>query len=186
MAALAHVGVALAGKKLAPGVPLGVLLLGAWAIDIVWAGFWLAGLDHFPAVGLDVPAPWSHGLLMAIIVSLVAAFVTSFFSRRPATRAFIGLLVFSHWVVDFITQPMGAAFPGAGFRMRVLFSESPTILGLGLYNSAAAMYICDYGMLLAGIVVYVWTVRRRRSREDALPDRGRRPEDTAQRADEAD
>ncbi len=169
MAALAHVGVGLAGKRLAPGVPLLVLLLCAWAIDIVWAGFWIAGLDHLPAVGVDVPAPWSHGLSMAVLLSLAAAFVTSFFSRSAATRAFIGLLVFSHWLVDFITQPMGAAFPGAGFRMRVFFSESPTVEGLGLYNSALAMYTVDYGVLVAGIAVYVVTVRRRRSRARALP-----------------
>ncbi len=161
MAALAHIGVGLAGKRLVPRVPLGVLLLGTWAIDIVWAGFWLAGLDHFPAVGLDVPAPWSHSLLMAVLLSLAAVLVTSFFSRRTAIRVFIGSLVFSHWLVDFITQPMGAAFPGAGFRMRVCFSESPTISGLGLYNSASAMYFFDYGVLVLGIVVYVITVRRR-------------------------
>jgi len=169
MAALAHVGVGLAGKKLAPGVPLGVLLLGAWAIDIVWAGFWLAGLDHLPTVGLDVPAPWSHSLLMAVLLSLGAAFVTSLFGRRAATRAFIALLVFSHWIVDYITQPMNAAFPGAGFRMRVFFSASPTIRGLGLYDSTPVMYVVDYGVLLAGIVIYVATVRRGRSREEALP-----------------
>jgi hypothetical protein len=71
------------------------------------------------------------------------------------TRVFIGLLVFSHWIIDFITQPMGAAFPGAGFRMRVFFGESPTIEGLGLYNSALWMYVGDYGTLAAGVVIYV-------------------------------
>ncbi len=162
MAALAHVGVGLAGKRIAPGVPLGVLLLGAWAIDVAWAAFWLAGLDHFPAVGLDVPAPWSHGLSMAVVLSLGAGLVTSLFTRRLATRVFVGLLVFSHWIVDFITQPMGAAFPGAGFRMRVFFGERPTIQGLGLYDSAVAMYVFDYGLLLVGIFVYVVSVRRQR------------------------
>ncbi len=165
MAALAHVGVGLASKRLAPSVPLGLLLLGAWAIDIMWAGFWLAGLDHFPAVGLDVPAPWSHSLLMAVLLSLAAALVTFFFSRSAATATFIAFLVFSHWLVDFITQPMGAAFPAAGFRMRVFFSASPTIQGLGLYDSAPAMYVVDYGALLAGMAVYVVTVRKRRIRE---------------------
>ncbi len=162
MAALAHVGVGLVGKRFAPTVPLGVLVLAAWAIDIMWAGFWLAGLDHFPTVGVDVPAPWSHSLLMAVLVSMLAAAVTWRISRRTATRVLVPLLVFGHWFVDFITQPMGAAFPGAGFTMRVLFRESPTVVGFGLYDSALAMYLVEYGMLIVGIVVYVVTVRRRR------------------------
>jgi hypothetical protein len=159
VAALAHVGVGLVGKRFAPAVPLPVLLLGAWAVDIAWAGFWLAGLDHFPAVGLEVPAPWSHSLLMAVVLSALTALVTARLSRSTVTRVLVPGLVFSHWLVDFVTQPMGAAFPGAGFRMRLLFSESPTVVGLGLYDSAAAMYVVDYGLLLTGVVVYVLTVR---------------------------
>lgn len=154
----------MAAKRIAPSVPLGVLLVGAYLIDVVWAVFWSLGMDHFPASGIAVPAPWSHGLTMACIWSVGAMAVASLFTRNARTRLFFGVLVFSHWIVDFITQPMGAAFPGAGFRMRVFFSESPTIEGLGLYNSALVMYVVEYGTLILGLAVYLLTIKRLKAR----------------------
>jgi hypothetical protein len=159
MAALAHAGVGLAVKRVAPSVPLWVLLVAAYFIDAVWAGFWLLGLDHFPAVGIEVPAPWSHSLTMACILSLGAAAVASLFTESVRVRLLIGTLVFSHWLVDFITQPMRAAFPGAGFRMRVFLSEQPTIEGFGLYNSALVLNLVEYGSLALGVLAYVLVVR---------------------------
>jgi hypothetical protein len=164
MAALAHAGVGLAAKRVAPSVPLGALLVGAYLLDLVWAVFWALGMDHFPAPGIEVPAPWSHGLTMACLWSLGATAVASVFTQRARTRLLFGALVFSHWVVDFVTQPMGAAFPGAGFRMRVLFGEAPTIEGLGLYNSAVALNVVEYGTLILGTALYVAAVRRPRAR----------------------
>jgi len=146
-------------------MPLGVLLVGAYLIDLVWAVFWSLGLDHFPAPEIDVPAPWSHGLAMACIWSAAATATAALFTRSLRTRLSFGLLVFSHWIVDFVTQPMGAAFPGAGFRMRVFFGESPTIEGLGLYNSAVALNVVDYGTLIVGLGVYLFTVRRIKARQ---------------------
>ena len=150
----------MAAKRIAPSVPLGALLLGAYLIDVVWAVFWSLGLDHFPALGVEVPAPWSHGLTMACIWSVGSVALASLFTRNVRARLFFGVLVFSHWIVDFITQPMNAAFPGAGFRMRVFLSESPTIEGLGLYNSARVLNVVEYGTLVVGLAVYLHTVRR--------------------------
>jgi hypothetical protein len=164
VAALAHAGVGLAAKRIAPSVPLGVLLFGAYLIDIVWAVFWALGMDHFPSPGIEVPAPWSHGLTMACLWSLGAVAVASRFTRSARTRLFFGALVFSHWVVDFVTQPMGAAFPGAGFRVRVFFGDSPTIEGLGVYDSAVALNVVEYGTLILGTALYVAAVRRQRAR----------------------
>lgn len=52
MAGIAHLGVGLASKRIAPKVPLGVLLIGAYAIDIIWGIFFFAGIEHFPKPGL--------------------------------------------------------------------------------------------------------------------------------------
>jgi hypothetical protein len=112
--------------------------------------FWFFGLDLFPAPGIAVPAPWSHGLTMACIWSVGAMAVVSLFTRNARTRLLFGVLVFSHCIVDFIAPPMGTAFPGAGFRMRVFFGESPTIEGLGLYNSAVVLNVIEYGTLVIG------------------------------------
>jgi hypothetical protein len=101
---------------------------------------------------------------MACLWSLDATAVASLFTQRARTRLLFGALVFSHRVGDFVTQPMGAAFPGAGFRMRVLFGEAPTIEGLGLYNSAVALNVMEYGTLILGTALYVAAVRRPRAR----------------------
>ncbi len=159
MAALAHAGVGFAAKRVAPSVPLWVLLVGAYVIDVVWALFWVFGRDHFPTPGVEVPAPWSHSLATACVLSIGAFALAARFSRRLGVRLLCAAIVFSHWLVDFITQPMGAAFPGAGFRMRVFFSDSPTIEGLGLYNSKVTLNVVEYGVLAAGIGLY-WLTRR--------------------------
>ena len=160
MAALAHAAVGFAAKRVAPSVPLWVLLAGAYLIDVVWTVFWLLGYEHFPTPGIEVPAPWSHSLVIACLLSALAFGAASLYSRRLSVRVLSGVLVFSHWLVDFITQPMGAAFPGAGFRMRVFFGESPTIVGLGLYNSKVALNLVEYGVLPVGVAIYWLAVRR--------------------------
>ncbi len=99
MAGLAHVGVGLAAKRFAPKVPVGVLLLGAYVIDIVWGVFFVAGVEHF---GVTTTNPWSHGLFMAVVWSGVAALIAQRCCHNLRTSVIIGLLVFSHWVVDFM------------------------------------------------------------------------------------
>jgi hypothetical protein len=163
MAALAHAAVGFAAKRVAPSTPLWVLLVAVYVVDIVWALFWLAGLDHFPQAGIEVPAPWSHSLTMACLLSLGAGAVASLFTANRRLWLLVGTLVFSHWLVDFITQPMRAAFPGAGFRMRVFFTPSPTIEGFGLYSSAIVLNLVEYGTLALGVLVYVLAVRRIRA-----------------------
>lgn len=169
MAALAHAGVGMAAKRVAPSMPLGILILGAYVLDVVWAIFWLLGMDHFPTPGIVVPAPWSHGLTMAIMWSAAAGGAAFALARSWRSSLFFGALVFSHWIVDFITQPMGAAFPGAGFRVRVLPGALPTIEGLGLYNSATALYVVEYGSVIAGAAIYALTIRKQRAAK-AHPD----------------
>ncbi len=163
MAALAHAAVGFAAKRVASSTPLWVLLVAGYVVDIVWAMFWLAGLDHFPQPGIEVPAPWSHSLTMACLLSLGAGAVASLFTGNRRLWLLVGTLVFSHWLVDFITQPMRAAFPGAGFRMRVFFTPSPTIEGFGLYSSAIVLNLVEYGTLALGVLLYVLAVRRIRA-----------------------
>lgn len=78
----------------------------------------------------------------------MAALVTAFISREFRTSVFIGLLVFSHWVVDFIVKPMLAAFP-TDSGLPLLFDGSPTV-GLGLYKTQIGVTIGEYGHLSWG------------------------------------
>lgn len=152
MAGLAHVGVGLAAKRFAPNVPVGVLLLGAYVIDIVWVVFFAAGVEHF---GVTTTNPWSHGLFMAVVWSAVAALIAQRCCHNLRTSIIIGLLVFSHWVVDFISHPMTAAFPGDR-GLPLLFEGSP-IVGLGVWSTQLGVNIGEYGTLMVGLVIYLWT-----------------------------
>jgi hypothetical protein len=152
MAGLAHVGVGLAAKRFAPNVPLGVLLVGAYAIDIVWGIFFVAGVEHF---GATTTNPWSHGFFMAVIWSGVAAFIAQRCCHNRRTSIIIGLLVFSHWVVDFISHPMTAVFPG-DMGLPLFFEGSPTV-GLGVWSTQLGVNVGEYGMFMVGLVIYLWT-----------------------------
>jgi len=155
MAGLAHAGVGLAAKRFAPDVPLGVLLVGAYAIDIVWGAFVMAGIEHFSGSGPATTNPWSHGLLMAVVWSGVAALIAQRRRRNFRTSVIIGLLVFSHWVVDFISHPMTAVFPG-NMGLPLFFDGSPTV-GLGLWSTQLGVNVGEYGAFIAGLAIYFLT-----------------------------
>lgn len=166
MAALAHAGVGLAAKRIAPGVPIWILLAAAWIIDMVWGVLFVAGIEHAPGPEASGTNPFSHGLLMAVIWSVLSALIAFRVSRYPRLALIIGLLVFSHWVVDFASHPMTAMFPG-DTPLSLLFDGSPTV-GLGLYGTQIGTDVCEYGALLLGTVVYVFTLIKLR-REQAPP-----------------
>lgn len=161
MAGLAHLGVGLAAKRLAPDVNAGALVVAAYGIDIVWAGFWAAGLEQFPGPGVSATAPWSHGLFMAVIWSAAAGLLALAISRNRRTSLLIGLLVFSHWVVDFIAKPMTYTFPD-DVGVPLFFAGSP-VVGLGVWGTAVGQTIGEYGTALLGFLIYLvtrWQVKQ--------------------------
>jgi len=166
MAALAHLGVGLAAKPLAPNIPVPILIVGAYAIDLVWGVFFFSGIEHLPESGLDTTNPWSHGLFMSVIWSLLAALLAGLISRNPRSSILIGLLVFSHWVVDFISHPMTAVYPG-DTGLPLLFEGSQTV-GLGMWSTQLGVNIGEYGTLLVGLAIYLLTLVRFRKQRSKL------------------
>jgi hypothetical protein len=152
MAGLAHLGFGFAAKRFAPKVPLAVLLICSIAIDLLYLFFWLIGIEK------SGTAYWSHSLFMAAVWSAATAGVAALFSRKVRTAIVIGLLVFSHWMVDFIVWPMSAIYPDAT-GMPLFFEGSP-IVGLGLYNSLIPVIIGEAGMVILGVVIYVFALRK--------------------------
>jgi hypothetical protein len=100
---------------------------------------------------------WSHSLFMSIIWSLAGFVLAYLLTRDRRTSIVIGLLVFSHWLLDFVSHPMGMGreLPP---DIPLFFAGSPKV-GLGLYNSVAAALITDFGLLFAGVAVYLGTTR---------------------------
>jgi hypothetical protein len=179
MAGAAHLGVALAAKRLSPRTPLWLLVVSSYAIDVVFMAFMAAGKERMPKrAGRDggqpdaaaPPAaaataattnPWSHGLAMALVwTSLFTLFATRL-SRDRRTGALVGALVFGHWIVDFVTKPMTGVFPG-DTGLPLLLEGSPTV-GLGLYRSRQVANAVEYGSVALGAAIYAQTVLQERA-----------------------
>ena len=141
-----HLGIGLIGKRLEPRISLGTWILAALLADLICFPLLISGVEHFNAVG-DIP--YSHSLLTDAIWAVLLA--AAYFARRRYPRGAILLLaaVLSHWVLDVIShKPDMRLAPG-----------SPTVLGLGLWNSIPATLIVEGGMWLAAIIVYVRATR---------------------------
>jgi hypothetical protein len=167
---LGHCAVGLAAKPLAPRVPLGVLLLATVILDVLAIAFGWAGIE-----GGKTGIPWSHGLFMSVVWSVAAAFLVARIYHDRRAGLVVGLLVLSHWLLDFVSHPI--PFPSFSWHtwqwsygrplppdLPLLFVRSPK-LGLGLYNSISAVEATalELGMLVLGAAVYVtYRVRHRK------------------------
>jgi hypothetical protein len=158
-----HFGIGLAAKPAAPKAPLWVLLLATEVPDLLFFAFQTVGIEDAGVSTTEIgqgveilsPAfvPWSHGLLMCAVWSAVAALIAFLFYRDRRTSVVIGLLVLSHWVLDFIVH-----LPD----LPILFNGSP-LVGLGLWGSGPGLIfsgILELGLLAAGLAIY-WTARKR-------------------------
>jgi hypothetical protein len=160
-----HLAIGFAAKPAAPKAPLWILLVATEVFDLLTFGFEAIGIETFASSRTDLnqgviissPAsiPWSHGLFMCIVWSLLAAAITFLIYRERRTSAVIGLVVFSHWVLDFIVHPP---------ELPILFNGSPT-LGLGLWSSGTGLIISiilELSLLAGGIAIYL-VVRKRKT-----------------------
>ncbi|MFX1532454.1 MAG: hypothetical protein ACFFBC_15160 [Promethearchaeota archaeon] len=160
MPALAHIGIGLAAKRFFPKIPLWSLLISVMAIDI------LAGIFIF--------ATWiSHGLFMSIIWSFVTMALTALIKMRISSKneqdkinkstmwnmetlyipMMIGLLVFSHWILDFIGWPMKAVYSSA-MGVPIFFDDTVNI-GLGVYSTLFGALLMDIGVFVLGLAIYI-------------------------------
>jgi len=170
MGPVGHFSVGLVAKPVAPKVPLGVLLLAAVIPDVLAVALGFAGIERGGSAGL----PWSHGLFMSVIWSVVAALFLARIYRDYRAGLVVGLLVFSHWVLDFISHPI--PFPSFSWRswqwsyghplpsdLPLLFGDSPKV-GLGLYNSISAVEATalEFGMFILGAAVYAMYIRKKK------------------------
>ena len=155
---IGHYALGLAAKRLAPRTSLGTLFVAPTLADLLWPVFLLLGWERahvvpgpnpFLTLWLD-DYPISHSLVALIVWGALFGFL--YYRRRGDRRAalVIGLLVVSHWVLDFIThRPDEPLYPGG-----------PEV-GLGLWNYPVATVIVESIMLLAGIVLYLRNTRPR-------------------------
>jgi hypothetical protein len=114
--------------------------------------FLLTGVKHLP----PFVSPWSHGLLMASVWLLVGGLAAARLYRDRRAAVLIGLVVFSHWILDVVSHPM---WPSVKANLPLLFSGSLTV-GLGLWRLHGAAIAGELSLLVFSVVVY--TVGRHR------------------------
>ncbi len=158
MGPIGHGAIGLLAKPAAPKAPLWVLLAATEVIDLLWFVFAALGIEDPGVTQIDLAQgitvlepghiPWSHGLFMALVWSLLAAAIAYGSYRERRTASVIGLLVFSHWVLDFVVHTPD---------LPLLFDSSQTV-GLGLWGSGTGLvisFLLEVGLFCGGIAVYL-------------------------------
>jgi hypothetical protein len=149
-----HFAVAFGARRLDRTLSLGTLALAAMFSDFLWALFMLLGVEQVdirPAVRgaanylLMNQVAWSHSLLMAAVWGVVFAGVYFALWGNKRGSALLLLVVVSHWLLDFISNP--PALPLSPWR--------PDRVGLGLWASIPATLIVEGGVWLAAIIFFV-------------------------------
>lgn len=165
MPALAHLGIGLATKRFAPQIPLWALLISSMVLDILSFIF--------------IFALWiTHGLFMSVVWSIITMLITALITIRLKSKkgqdkrenltiwnaeilhisVIIGLLVFSHWILDFIGWPMSVIDPNAT-GVPLLFDDTVNI-GLGVYSTWFGALLMDIGVFVVGLAVYIHYMKR--------------------------
>jgi len=156
---IGHFAVAFASKKVAPKVSLGTLVIAAAFLDVVWPVLVLLGVERFRIVpGFTainpfdfVYYPWSHSLLMTAVWALLFALVYFAVRGDRAGAVWLGIVVASHWVLDFVShRPDMPLYPGGEMRF-----------GLSLWQSVPATFAVEGVMFAAGIALYVQSTKAR-------------------------
>jgi hypothetical protein len=149
---LGHFGIALAAKKAAPKASLGTLVFAAQFADMLWPLLLLTGVEQVRIVPGLLPVspfdftsyPISHSLVAQLGWGALFG-VGYFLARRDGKSAlFVGALIPTHWVLDFIAhRPDMPIYPGGAKY------------GLGIWNSLPLTMFVEYAVFAAGIAIYL-------------------------------
>jgi len=149
---IGHFAVGFAAKRVAPRASLGTFVAAALFLDVLWPVFLLTGIER---VRIDpgntafspfdfVQYPWSHSLVLAAVWSLLFAGGHYLFRRDKATAQMLGAVVFSHWILDWVThRPDLPLAPGLQFKT-----------GLGLWGSVPATVAIEVTLFLVAALWY--------------------------------
>ena len=156
---IGHFAVALAAKRAAPAVSLGMLILACQFADLLWPVLVLAGVEHFAIVpGITAVAPfdfqsypYSHSLVALAVWGALAALIYRAVRRASTTTALVVIagLVVSHWVLDVISHRPDMPLTIGG----------DTKLGFELWASPATTLIVEHLMFGVGLALYARATR---------------------------
>lgn len=148
-----HYAAALAAKAVQPKAPLWTYVLGAQLVDVAWGGLVLAGVERMslderlagsPLVLSHMP--YTHSLPAAVIWALAAGLAAFFLLKLPRAAAIaVGLVVASHWALDFLVHRPDLA----------LWFGGPKV-GLGWWDHAVPEQALEMGLLAIAATAWGW------------------------------
>jgi hypothetical protein len=156
---IGRLGVGFAAKRQAKAVSLGTLFLAVQFLDLLWSVFLLLGWEEVRIVpGITARNsfdfafyPYTHSLVAALGWSAAFGAVYWLIRQQAGSALVLGLVVFSHWVLDFVTH-----IPDLPLTI-----DGTTKVGLGLWRSLPGSLAVESLLFLAGIVIYIRTTKAR-------------------------
>lgn len=154
---IGHYGLGLGAKKLAPKTSLGTFLLATNWIDLIWPFFLLLGLESVKIVPgitkltpFDFHYPYTHSLIAVIGWALLFGAVHFFFKKNIRAAVVLGLLVTSHWFLDFwVHRPDLPLLIDGSYKM-----------GLGFWNSWTITLLSEFTLYLGGLAFFLNTNKK--------------------------
>lgn len=156
---LGHYALAFGAKRMAPAVSLGTLFMACQFADLLWPTLVMLGLEIVeidPGNTLVTPLnfvkyPYSHSMVMLLVWSMVFALCYFAIRRGRAGAITVGVLVFSHYILDVITHRPD---------MPVTI-DGETRLGMGLWNYPGTTLATESAMFIIGATMYASVTRER-------------------------
>ncbi|HEX2915760.1 MAG TPA: permease [Chloroflexia bacterium] len=154
-----HFGLAAAVKAREPQLPLWSLMLSTQLLDVLFVPLVLTGVETIEPsqkVGYGeaiIHANYTHSLVGALLIALVAGLVSSrFWGRRGGIV--IGAVVFSHWLLDLLVHHADLPIlPGNAGNL--------PLLGFGLWSLPLLTMVIELGMVIVGGIMYFRSARER-------------------------
>ena len=156
---IGHFALAFAVKKVEPRVSLATTILAAQLADTIWPLLLIVGVEHAtiaPGATAVTPLrfdsyPWSHSLVMLAVYGVVFGAIHYRARRQSRAAVLLGLLVVSHWLLDYVTHVPDMP----------LSPWTSGIYGLGLWNSVAATVAVESVMFAVGVGLALSATRGR-------------------------
>ena len=154
---IGHYALALSAKKINKLPSLSIMFVAVQFLDLLWPIFVLTGIETFQIeVGNTAMTPlnftfypYSHSLLASIFWAGMFSIVYYLITKHKKNSFLLGVLVFSHWVLDFIThRPDLPLSPFSDFKV-----------GLSLWNLPVIEICLEVGLFLIGAYLYFKTIQ---------------------------
>jgi membrane-bound metal-dependent hydrolase YbcI (DUF457 family) len=150
---IGHFGLGLAAKKISGRPSLGTYFLAAQFLDLLWPMLLIRDIEKVevqPGNTAFTPLnfvsyPYSHSLIASLFWSVLFGIFYLVVTRDRKNSLLLGILVFSHWVLDFFTHRPDLP----------LSPWSENKFGLGLWNYFWATMIIELIIFIGGAWLYI-------------------------------